>query len=142
MPKMKTHRGAAKRFKKTGSGKVKRAQAYTSHILTKKSPKRKRHLRHRTTVIARLKKMLDGCQKLPEVTTERLRRRMGKLEADEQLLGIAPNDVIEATFALSCTVQPVDPRTGAPNGDAITVDLQNCKIVRVFFFFSFLFLSS
>jgi large subunit ribosomal protein L35 len=45
MPKMKTHRGAAKRFKKTGSGKVKRAQAYTSHILTKKSPKRKRHLR-------------------------------------------------------------------------------------------------
>lgn len=45
MPKMKTHRGAAKRFKKTGSGKVKRAQAYTSHILTKKSPKRKRQLR-------------------------------------------------------------------------------------------------
>lgn len=45
MPKMKTHRGAAKRFKKTGSGKVKRAQAYTSHILTKKSPKRKRKLR-------------------------------------------------------------------------------------------------
>ena len=45
MPKMKTHRGAAKRFKKTGSGRVKRAQAYTSHILTKKSPKRKRQLR-------------------------------------------------------------------------------------------------
>ena len=45
MPKMKSHRGAAKRFKKTGTGRVKRGQAYTSHILTKKSPKRKRHLR-------------------------------------------------------------------------------------------------
>ena len=45
MPKMKTHRGAAKRFKKTGTGKVKRWHAFTSHILTKKSPKRKRHLR-------------------------------------------------------------------------------------------------
>ncbi|ABW19515.1 50S ribosomal protein L35 [Alkaliphilus sp. MSJ-5] len=45
MPKMKTHRGAAKRFKKTGTGKIKRSKAYTSHILTKKSPKRKRKLR-------------------------------------------------------------------------------------------------
>ena len=45
MPKMKTHRGAAKRFKITGSGKFKRAQAFTSHILTKKSTKRKRQLR-------------------------------------------------------------------------------------------------
>ncbi|CEH31712.1 50S ribosomal protein L35 [Aneurinibacillus migulanus] len=45
MPKMKTHRGAAKRFKKTGSGKLKRSHAYTSHILEKKSPKRKRNLR-------------------------------------------------------------------------------------------------
>jgi len=45
MPKMKTHRGAAKRFKKTGSGKQKRSQAFTSHILEKKSPKRKRNLR-------------------------------------------------------------------------------------------------
>lgn len=43
--KMKTHRGAAKRFKKTGTGKLKRGKAYTSHILTKKSPKRKRNLR-------------------------------------------------------------------------------------------------
>lgn len=46
MPKMKTHRGAAKRFKATGTGKLKRSKAYTSHILTKKSPKRKRNLRH------------------------------------------------------------------------------------------------
>jgi large subunit ribosomal protein L35 len=45
MPKMKTHRGAAKRFRKTGTGKLKRAKAFKSHILTKKSPKRKRNLR-------------------------------------------------------------------------------------------------
>ena len=50
MPKMKSHRGAAKRFKKTASGKVKRWQAFTSHILTKKSPKRKRHLRQGTLI--------------------------------------------------------------------------------------------
>ncbi len=43
--KMKTHRGAAKRFKKTGSGKVRRYKAYKSHILTKKTSKRKRRLR-------------------------------------------------------------------------------------------------
>ena len=45
MPKMKTHRGAAKRFKVTGSGKIKRASAYRSHMLECKSPKRKRNLR-------------------------------------------------------------------------------------------------
>ena len=45
MPKMKTNRGAAKRFKLTGSGKIKRNKAFTSHILTKKSTKRKRGLR-------------------------------------------------------------------------------------------------
>ncbi len=45
MPKMKTHRGAAKRFKKTGSGKIKRHSAFTSHILTSKTTKRKRNLR-------------------------------------------------------------------------------------------------
>ena len=42
---MKTHKGAKKRFKVTGSGKVKRMRAFKSHILTKKSPKRKRRLR-------------------------------------------------------------------------------------------------
>ncbi|MEA3292567.1 MAG: 50S ribosomal protein L35 [Pseudomonadota bacterium] len=46
MPKMKTNRGAAKRFKRTGTGKFKRAQSHLRHILTKKSTKRKRHLRH------------------------------------------------------------------------------------------------
>jgi len=45
MPKMKTHRGAAKRFRITANGKVKRGKAYRSHILTKKSSKRKRNLR-------------------------------------------------------------------------------------------------
>ena len=45
MPKMKTNRSAAKRFKLTGTGKLKRSKAYKSHILTKKSTKRKRNLR-------------------------------------------------------------------------------------------------
>ena len=44
MPKLKTHRGAAKRFRKTAGGKIKRSHAFTSHILTKKSTKRKRKL--------------------------------------------------------------------------------------------------
>ncbi|HWQ71624.1 MAG TPA: 50S ribosomal protein L35 [Desulfitobacteriaceae bacterium] len=52
MPKMKTHRGAAKRFKKTGTGKVVRHHAFTSHILEKKSPKRKRKLRKSTIMSA------------------------------------------------------------------------------------------
>ena len=62
MPKMKTHRGAAKRFKKTGTGKLKRAKAFKSHILTKKSAKRKRNLRHATiadeTNVKNMKKIL------------------------------------------------------------------------------------
>lgn len=45
MPKMKTNRAARKRFRYTGSGKVRRNKAYKSHILTKKSRKRKRRLR-------------------------------------------------------------------------------------------------
>ncbi|MEN6390994.1 MAG: 50S ribosomal protein L35 [Syntrophomonas sp.] len=45
MPKVKTHRGAAKRFKKTGSGKIKRSKAFASHLLGDKTPKRKRKLR-------------------------------------------------------------------------------------------------
>ena len=50
MPKLKTVSGAKKRFKVTGSGKIKRKKAFTSHILTKKSPKRKRNLRQATLV--------------------------------------------------------------------------------------------
>ena len=45
MPKMKTHRGAAKRFRRTGSGKLRRRRINKNHILEKKSPKRKRQLR-------------------------------------------------------------------------------------------------
>ena len=48
MPKLKTHTGAKKRFKLTKNGKVKRAHAYKSHILTKKDTKRTRRLRHST----------------------------------------------------------------------------------------------
>jgi large subunit ribosomal protein L35 len=50
MPKIKTHRGAAKRFKKTGTGKLQRNHAFHSHILTKKSPGRKRKLAGETEV--------------------------------------------------------------------------------------------
>lgn len=50
MPKMKTHRGSAKRFRVTGSGKIMRAKSYKSHILTKKSPKRKRNFRKEAVV--------------------------------------------------------------------------------------------
>ncbi len=50
MPKMKTSRAAAKRFKKTGTGKLIRNKAYKSHILTKKSTKRKRNLRKDTVM--------------------------------------------------------------------------------------------
>ena len=52
MPKMKTKSAAAKRFKVTGTGKLKRHRAFTSHILTKKSTKRKRNLRKATLVDA------------------------------------------------------------------------------------------
>ena len=50
MPKIKTRRGAAKRLRKTGSGKIMRAKTNKRHILTKKSSKRKRQLRGTTTV--------------------------------------------------------------------------------------------
>ena len=50
MPKIKTRRGAAKRFRKTGSGKIRRSKAFRRHILTKMSSKRKRQLRKATLV--------------------------------------------------------------------------------------------
>ncbi len=50
MPKLKTHRGAAKRFKRTAKGKIKRRRACASHMLTKKSPGRKRRLRSGTLI--------------------------------------------------------------------------------------------
>lgn len=58
MPKMKTHRGAAKRYRKTASGKFKRAHAFKRHILNKKSSKRKRKLRKGTYIhVSELKKV-------------------------------------------------------------------------------------
>ncbi len=63
MPKVKTKSGAKKRFKLTGSGKIKRKHAYHSHILTKKETKQKRNLTHDTLVhesdMPRVKKMLN-----------------------------------------------------------------------------------
>ena len=64
MPKLKTKRAAAKRFKATGTGKLKRNKAYKSHILTKKSQKRKRGLRKATT--------------LTSADLKRIKRSMGK----------------------------------------------------------------
>ncbi len=64
MPKMKTHRGAAKRVSRTGTGKLVRSQKGMNHILTKKSAKRKRQLRKRVVVSAvdqkRLEQLLPG----------------------------------------------------------------------------------
>ena len=64
MPKMKTHRGAAKRFKRTGTGKLTRMRKGKQHILTKKTTKRKRTLRQRTLVASvdqkRLKQLLPN----------------------------------------------------------------------------------
>jgi large subunit ribosomal protein L35 len=64
MPKMKTHRGAAKRLKKTGTGKLVRSKSNKQHILTKKTSKRKRRLRKSVVVsdvdAKRLKQMLPS----------------------------------------------------------------------------------
>lgn len=62
MPKLKTRRAVAKRFKLTGNGKLKRSHAYAGHILTKKTTKRKRNLRKSDLVhkadVPRMKRML------------------------------------------------------------------------------------
>ncbi|MBN1540669.1 50S ribosomal protein L35 [candidate division KSB1 bacterium] len=62
MPKMRSNRAAAKRFRLTGSGRIRRYKAYASHILTKKSSKRKRNLRKSTLVdqadAGRVKRMI------------------------------------------------------------------------------------
>ena len=59
MPKMKTHRGAAKRFKRTGTGKLSRHHAFASHLMSSKSPKRKRNLRKSTTLSSADMKRVD-----------------------------------------------------------------------------------
>lgn len=62
MPKLKTHSGASKRFKKTGTGKVKRGHSFLRHILTSKDTKRKRKLRHSVVLspadAAKVKRMI------------------------------------------------------------------------------------
>lgn len=64
MPKIKTNSGAKKRFKLTGTGKIKRKHAFHSHILTKKTTKQKRNLVHATVVVsadeARIKALLNA----------------------------------------------------------------------------------
>lgn len=64
MPKIRTNRGAAKRFSRTGTGRIKRRHSFKSHILTKKSPKRKRKLRQSDLIAhadeAAVRKMLPG----------------------------------------------------------------------------------
>ncbi len=64
MPKMKSNSGAKKRFKVTGTGRLKRKKAFANHILTKKDQKRKRNLRHDTLVDAadepRMKRLLGS----------------------------------------------------------------------------------
>lgn len=59
MPKMKTHRGSAKRFRRTGTGKLRRYKAYASHLTGKKSSKRIRNLRKGTTVSEADMKRID-----------------------------------------------------------------------------------
>ncbi len=64
MPKMKTHSGAKKRFKKTASGKLRGRRAYSSHILEKKSPKRKRQMGRPVEIapadVSRVRSLLGG----------------------------------------------------------------------------------
>lgn len=60
MPKMKTHSGSKKRFHRSGTGKIMRAKAYKSHILTKKSTKRKRGFRQETELAAADAKVINA----------------------------------------------------------------------------------
>ena len=79
MPKLKTHTGAKKRFKLTKNGKVKRAKAYKSHILNKKSTKRKRNLRKGTyadkTNVGALKLLMPTPDPLTTTFTDDMIRR-------------------------------------------------------------------
>ena len=59
MPKLKTNRGAAKRFKRSGGGKLRRRRAYANHILTKKNAKRKRRLAQSADVASRDKAAME-----------------------------------------------------------------------------------
>ena len=60
MPKMKSHSGTKKRYRRTGTGKLMRAKAFKSHILTKKTTKRKRNFRQETTISAADRKVVSS----------------------------------------------------------------------------------
>ena len=60
MPKMKSHSGTKKRYRRTGTGKLMRAKAFKSHILTKKTTKRKRNFRQETTISAADRKVISS----------------------------------------------------------------------------------
>ncbi|VWL90368.1 50S ribosomal protein L35 [Collinsella sp. AK_207A] len=60
MPKMKSHSGTKKRFRRTGTGKLMRAKAFKSHILTKKTTKRKRNFRQETEISSADKKLVNA----------------------------------------------------------------------------------
>ena len=60
MPKMKSHSGTKKRFRRTGTGKLMRAKAFKSHILTKKSTKRKRNFREETVIAKADRKVINA----------------------------------------------------------------------------------
>ena len=60
MPKMKSHSGTKKRFRRTGTGKLMRAKAFKSHILTKKTTKRKRNFRQETEISSADKKLFNA----------------------------------------------------------------------------------
>ena len=60
MPKMKSHSGTKKRFRRTGTGKLMRAKAFKSHILTKKTAKRKRNFRQETEISSADKKLVNA----------------------------------------------------------------------------------
>ena len=79
MPKLKTKRAAAKRFKKTGTGELKRNKAYKSHILTKKTTKRKRNLRKATMTDSTNSKVMKKI--LPYLQDIRRNERWQELKA-------------------------------------------------------------
>ena len=79
MPKMKTNRAAAKRFKKTGSGNLKRNKAYRRHILTKKSAKTKRNLRKQPLVDS------TNVKNMKKIFTIFIRIRLGRKRSWQEL---------------------------------------------------------
>src|SRR5688500_18301990 len=91
MPKMKTHKGAKKRFSVTGTGKVRRLKAFKSHILTKKTSKRKRRLRQATTIktpgeAKNIKRLIQASGR---ATMPRVRSNVARLKRKKQVMKAA-----------------------------------------------------